>query len=365
MSLSEPPASCKVLVTDLDNVLWKGVIAEDGLNGIAFAAEGSGYPHFIYQTLIAKLRREGVVACAVTRNDLDAAMEPLRSGRMPLRADDFVAVVAGYHAKSAQIQQLADQLNLGLDSFVFVDDNPLELAEVAGRLPAVRAVPFPTTNEALPVFCDELTRLFGKRVITAEDAQRTELYRRRLASLVPSEAGGADLTMFLRDLQMKLTIRDRSGGDWTRAVQLINKTTQFSLNGRKVTSEEVARSVALGGRIYTATLEDRNGSHGEILACLVSPDGIVTSWGMSCRVFERRVEYAFCVWLSGQPTPPRQFEFDATARNAPCRQFLTTSAVGWNGEGPVMFDAARFAATHAADTSLFALAGPASISRCA
>jgi FkbH-like protein len=365
LALSPPPASCKVLVTDLDDVLWSGVMAEDGLDGIAFGAEGSGYHHFIYQSLLAKLKRDGVLLCAVTRNDAQVAVEPLRSGRMVLREDDFVAVMASYQAKSAQIQQLAHELDLGLDAFVFVDDSPVELAEVSARLPAVRCLPFPASSEAVPAFCHELSRLFAKGVVTAEDAERTELYRRRMASLPPSEAGGADLTAFLRRLDMKLTIHDRSTGGWTRAAQLINKTTQFSLNGRKVTDEEVTRLLALGGRLYTASLEDRNGSHGEILACLTSAEGLVTSFAMSCRVLQRRVEHAFWVWLAGQPDRPRQLEFAATPRNEPFRHFLTTSAFGWSGEGPVPFDAARFAAAHAGELSLFTLSAPATVSRCA
>jgi FkbH-like protein len=363
LALSKATASCKVLVTDLDNVLWGGVIAEDGMQEIAFAPEGAGYRHFIFQSLLAKLKREGVLLCAVSRNALEVAMEPLRSGRMLLGENDFVAVLASYHAKSAQIEQLANQLNLGLDSFVFVDDNPVELAEVSSRLPAVRCLPFPNKDETIPTLCDELTRLFAKRVVTAEDRERTAFYRRRLAAMAPREASGADLTAFLCGLQMKLTIHDRSTGDRTRVVQLINKTNQFNLNGRRVTDEEVDRALALGGRLYGATLEDRNGSHGEILACLISPDGLIRSFVMSCRVFQRRVEHTFLAWLAGQADPPRELDFAATPRNEPLQQFLADPAFDRVGDGPVRFDAARFAAAHAADLSLFALCAPASISR--
>jgi FkbH-like protein len=364
-ALRNAPAPCKVLVTDLDNVLWKGVIAEDGLDGIRFGADGGGYPHFIFQTLLGRLRREGVILCAVSRNDPDAATEPLRGGRMQLGEQDFVAVVAGYGAKSAQIEQLAARLNLPPASFVFVDDNPVEIAEVAARLSEVRCVQFPGTSDALPAFCDCLTRLFEKRTVTAEDAQRTELYRRRLAALAPSDADGADLTTFLQRLEMKLTICDRSSGDRTRAVQLINKTTQFNLNGRAVTEGEIAAVLAQGGRLYTATLEDRHGSHGEILACLMTAEGVVTSFAMSCRIFQRRVEHAFCAWLAAQSAPPREFDFAETARNLPFRQFLAGSAVGWGGRGRVVFDAARFAARHAGDLSLFIVSAPSLVSGCA
>jgi FkbH-like protein len=357
-ALAAPTPSRRVLVTDLDNVLWAGVLAEDGIDGIAFAPEGTGYRHFIFQSLLSRLGREGVILCAVSRNDLDVAMEPLRGGRMVLGADDFVAVLGSYQPKSAQIEQLAIQLNLGLDSFVFVDDNPVELAEVASRLPSVHCLAFPAKDEMILSLCGELARLFANPTVTAEDRERTELYRRRLSATLPLDAGETDLTGFLRGLGMKLTIRDRSEGDRSRVVQLINKTNQFNLNGRRVTEEELDRVLAPGGRLYGATLEDRHGSHGEILACLISADGVVTSFVMSCRVFQRRVEHAFLAWLAGQPHPPQQLVFAATPRNTPIQHFLGDPGFRRSGDGAVWFDAERFALAHAGDLSLFTLSAP-------
>ncbi|MGH7657241.1 MAG: HAD-IIIC family phosphatase, partial [Gemmatimonadales bacterium] len=324
--LDEEGPGAKVLVTDLDNVMWSGVIAEDGLEGIAFGAEGAGYRHFVYQTMLAQLKEQGVLLAAVSRNDPEVALAPLGDGRMRLGEEDFVAVVASYHAKSAQIRELANRLNLGLDAFVFVDDNPVELAEVGAELPEVHALEFPGRDDGLPALMEGLARLFARRTLTPEDRERTEMYRSRLAGMVPSDVEGADLTEFLRDLGMRLTIHDRSTGSRTRAVQLINKTNQFNLNGRRVTDEQVGEMLAAGGRLYTASLEDRHGQHGEILACLVSADGVVESFVMSCRVFQRRVEHAFTVWLAYRPSPPVRFVYARTERNGPLRSFLEDDA---------------------------------------
>lgn len=336
----------KVLVTDLDNVMWSGVIAEDGLEGIAFGAEGAGYRHFVYQTMLARLREQGVLLAAVSRNDPEVALEPLRNGRMKLGEEDFVAVVASYHAKSAQIRELASRLNLGLDAFVFVDDNPVELAEVGAELPEVHALEFPGRDDGLPALLERLSRLFARRDLTHEDRERTAMYRSRLAGMAPSDAEGADLTAFLRDLAMKLTIHDRSAGDRIRAVQLINKTNQFNLNGRRWTDEEVAGVLGAGGRLYTASLGDRHGQHGEILACLISADGVVESLVMSCRVFQRRVEHAFMVWLASRPEPPVRFAYAQTDRNGPLRSFLEDEGFSARAGG-VAFDAVGFSAAHA------------------
>jgi FkbH-like protein len=316
------PQPKKVLVTDLDNVMWSGGIAEEGLQGIAFEQHGRGYPHFIYQGLLRRLLCDGALLAAVSRNDAEIAMLPFRTGRMPLREEDFVAIVASYNAKSAQISELALRLNLGLDSFVFVDDNPVELTEVSLALPAVRCVPFPHQADALAGFLSELSNLFGRREVTAEDRDRTDLYRRRLEGLTPSAMSGADISRFLKDLDMTLTLHDRSHGDRTRAVQLINKTNQFNLNGRRVTEPEIGEAVKAGGRLYSASLSDRSGSHGEILACLVSVDGVITAFAMSCRVFQRRVEHAFLAWLASQPHPPAAMDWASTPRNEPFAQFL-------------------------------------------
>ena len=348
-----PPEPRKVLVTDLDNVMWSGVIGEDGLQGIQFSPEGVGYRFFLYQTLLAKLQREGAILAAVSRNDEDLALAPFRAGGMTLGEGDFVSIVASYNAKSAQIAEIAHRLNLGLDAFVFVDDNPIELAEVSGQLPAVRCVQFPPNDEGIPRLFDELAELFARAAVTGEDRERTTMYRRRLEGMAPSDAQGADITTFLRGLDMTLTLHDRTTGDRARAVQLINKTNQFNLNGRRVTDEEVEVVLASGGRLYGASLTDRSGSHGEILACLIDGERVVRSLVMSCRVFQRRVEHAFLAWVAGQDSPPTALEFAQTERNEPARQFLSDAAFQHNGL--ITFDAARFAADHRADVSLFTL----------
>ena len=157
---------------------------------------------------------------------------------------------------------------------------------------------------------------------------------------------------------MTLTIHDRARGDRARAVQLINKTNQFNLNGRRLTDEQVRATLDAGGRLFGATLADRTGDHGEILACLVAPDGTIESLVMSCRVFQRRVEYAFLAWLVAQPNPPTGFRWASTARNAPFQQFLSQVAGPLNGAGVVRLEPASVAARHASDVALFALHQP-------
>ncbi len=355
-SRAEP---AKVLITDLDNTLWAGIVGDDGVEGLHFGPEGTGYVHFVYQTYLARLRREGVLLAAVSKNDEAVALAPIKAGRMVLKEEDFVAVLASWNAKSAQIRQLAGVLNLGLDAMTVVDDNEVELAEIRLELPQVQTLRFPSQAAELPALLSALGARFGRAQITAEDRQRTEMYRRRLEGMVPSDVEGADLTQFLRDLKMRLLLHDRSRGDRTRAVQLINKTNQFNLNGRRISDAEVGAVLDAGGRLYSATLEDRTGSHGEILACLVDPTGVVTSFVMSCRVFQRRVEHAFVAWLGGQSPVPVAFAFEPTARNEPLRTFLSDAVGSLDGAADIPFDAGALSGRYSDDLALFDLQRPA------
>ena len=347
------PESAKVLVTDLDNTVWAGIIGDDGPDGIHFLPEGKGYAHFLYQTALKRLHGDGVLLAAVSKNSAEAVLPPFRGGRMVLREEHFVAIIASWNAKSAQIRELASRLNLGLDAFVFVDDNPVELAEVALALPAVRCVRFPSAAAELPALLDALATEFARREVSAEDRQRTELYRRRLAGMLPVETSGADVDRFLHELEMVLTLHDRSTGDRTRAVQLINQTNQFNLNGLRRTDDEVADVLAGGGRLYTATLADRTGSHGEILSCLMRGDGEVVSFVLSCRVFQRRVEQAFLAWLAARTLAPTAFAFAATAKNEPTVRFLEALLGQAPADGRLPLDATHIAARGGADLAFF------------
>ena len=349
--LAPPLGAFKVLATDADNTLWAGIVAEDGIDAVTADPHGRAFRHFIYQGFLKRLKAAGILLAVVSRNDQDVVQAPLARGRMPLVLDDFVAIRADYGVKSDHIQALAEMLNVGLDSIVFVDDNPIELAEVTAALPRVTCLQFPATDDELPHFLGRLGKVFDRPQLTAEDASRTELYRRRLASLPPVDAAG--LSDFLLGLGMVLVPREWRGGDWSRAFQLINKTNQFNLNGARLSEAELTATLENGGRLFTSGLEDRTGSHGEILACLIDGSNRVQSLVLSCRVFQRRVEYAFFVWLIKHlGVSSLSFAFIQTERNDPMQRFLADPAFI---EGPDCWSlrCERFAVAHADDFTLF------------
>lgn len=328
-----PRVPCKVLVTDLDQVMWHGIIGEDGVDGIQYRPEGSGYPHFLYQQALQRLKQSGTLIAAVSRNDADLARAPFEAGQMTLKDTDLVSILGSYQPKSAQIRHLLEQLSLGLDSVVFVDDNPVELSEVGTALPQVHCLRFPDTLAEFPNFLTKLMAHFEQDATSQEDQQRTELYRTRLKGMAPVAAEGADLTAFLASLAMTLTWHDRSQTQRDRALQLINKTNQFNLNGKRWTEDELNAVLADGGRLYSASLADAHGEHGEVVACLIDSEGCIRAWVMSCRVLQRQVEAVFLHVLAGQAGTTETLRFDRvnTERNRPMQDFLTTLSLDNDG----------------------------------
>ena len=313
----------KIIVTDLDHTLWHGILGEDGLNGITAEPEGCGYIHFIYQSMLKRLKRFGTLIAVVSKNDEDLVDAALSSDKFILKREDYVSVCASYQPKSLQIRQLAKSLNIGLEHFIFIDDNPLEIQEVGQAVPTVTCIQFPKDGSGLVSLMENLHSLFPTHNVTDEDSSRTDLYRKMAHSAVPVSGEGHNIAAFLGSLSMKMTIHDRGIGDRTRAVQLINKTNQFNINGVRREDEDVTKLLEQGCKLYTGSLSDVNGNHGEVLAVLIDLQGFVLSYVMSCRIFQRRAEFVFLGFLSTLGFSKMVIKYEKTDRNEPVRMFLS------------------------------------------
>lgn len=284
----------KVLVLDLDNTLWGGVVAEDGLEGIELGdTSPRGEAFKAFQKYIASLKDRGVLLAVCSKNDLAKAVEPFeKHPEMVLRRDDLVSFKANWEPKSENLRRMAAELNLGLDSFVLVDDNPAEIEIVRQFAPEVATLllgPDPAGYVAQLQDC----RLFEPRTITAEDAERTGLYlsdarRREL------QASVTDMDAYLTSLAMEAVISEFIPVDVPRLTQLINKSNQFNLTTRRRSEAEVVtvmndpRHVA-----FSVRLKDRFGDHGLISIVIgkkIGPAMRIDTWLMSCRVLKRQVE---------------------------------------------------------------------------
>jgi len=281
----------KVLVLDLDNTIWGGVVGDVGVQGITVGAETAEGEAFVaIQRLAHDLAARGVILAVCSKNDEENAREPFRKhSGMILREDDFACFIANFEDKATNLRRIAQTLNVGLDALVFVDDNPVERAWVLRELPEVAVVDLPE-DPALYCAAIERAQLFPLHRLTEEDLGRNRSYRAR-AVVAQAQASG-NVTEFLQSLEPVVTLEPVNATSLERIVQLIAKTNQFKLNPRTFTSEEL---IGLGAGVFAIRFRDRLQDYG-IVAVVVTnieeDELIILNWVMSCRVFCRRLEHA-------------------------------------------------------------------------
>lgn len=316
------PAPKKVIVTDLDFTFWHGVLGEVGPDCVGHGPQGSGYIHFLYQSYLKKLKNAGILLCISSKNDLDLVETAFKQNDFVISFDEFVSIKASYGSKSAEIEKLSHEINIGLSDFVFIDDNPIEIEEVKVSLPSVSSIQFPKDATGLSEIFDRLQKLFPLHGVTSEDANRTALYKKMSQSSISSNKGG-DITKFLESLRMEIEVSERNIDNFERAIQLINKTNQFNLNGIRRSADEVNAILKDDGKLFTAGLKDKNGDHGEVLAILIDKNHKVVSFVMSCRVFQRQAEVIFILMILKFIVSEVIMSYEATDRNEPVKLFLS------------------------------------------
>ncbi len=286
--------SRKLLVCDLDNTLWGGVIGEDGLDGIELGeGSGAGEAHKALQVYLRELRERGVLLAVCTKNDRAVAELPFREHpEMVLGLDDFVAFEASWGPKSEGIQRIAEELDLGLESIVFLDDNPAERLQVQSFLPGVRVPDLPDDVSEYVEALDR-GRHFEAFHVGSEDRRRTEAYRAR-RSAGDLEAKTGDYDSYLRELEMTALVSPFRPTSMARTAQLVGKTNQFNLTTERLTRSQL-EEIASDPLHITRTLhlKDRFGDHGIVSVLLAErvDDALdIRIWLMSCRVLKRRVE---------------------------------------------------------------------------
>jgi len=289
--------SKKCLALDLDNTLWGGVIGDDGLEGIRLG-EGSavGEAHAGLQRYAKLLKDRGVILAVCSKNDLATAEAAFREHpEMVLRRSDIAAFVANWNDKVENLRVIAEQLNIGLDSLVFVDDNPAERARVRESLPMV-AVPELPADAAHYVRCIADAGYFEAVSFTDEDRHRAGQYAANADRQALRDVSQS-MDDFLRGLDMSVVFGSIVPVDLARVAQLINKTNQFNTTTRRYTTEELSGFAAAPENItFQFRLLDRFGDNGLVSVMILrpvpdEPDVLdMDSWVMSCRVFGRQLE---------------------------------------------------------------------------
>jgi FkbH-like protein len=289
--------SAKVLVLDLDNTVWGGIIGDDGLEGIKIAqGDAIGEAHLAVQRMALDLRKRGILLAVSSKNSDEIARAPFEQHpEMLLKLEHIAAFQANWNDKATNIQAIAEELSLGLDSIVFLDDNPAERGLVRKLLPEV-AIP------ELPEDPSEYARIlsaggyFEAVTIAAEDLKRASFYQDNTKrARLKGRAGGVDA--YLASLAMTIAFQPFDAKGRTRIVQLINKSNQYNLTTRRYGEPEILE-VERDPEVFTlqVRLADIFGDNGMISVVICRPLGKETweidTWLMSCRVLGRKVEHA-------------------------------------------------------------------------
>lgn len=334
--------SRKVLVLDLDNTLWGGVLGEDGPEGVKLSEDGIGKAYRDFQKCVKALKAIGVLLALNSKNDEDAVREFLeKSPMMVLKSTDFAAQRVNWKNKADNLREIAKELNVGLDSLVFVDDSPAERALVRQCVGEVAVPDFPADAALLKSwFLGEVVyRYFPRVKLTEADLNKTGQYERNQKR----REWGSRLKLedFIASLEIRLVLRKNDPQTAARIAQLTQKTNQFNLNNRRCTEAEVTHYMAgETGAVYGVEYEDKFGHEGLIGVCMVRREGEcgrIDNFLLSCRVLGRGVENGFLslVLLDLQTAGLTRVsaQYIVSSKNSVARNFYSNCGMRALGEG--------------------------------
>jgi len=266
----------KCLVLDLDNTLWKGIVGEDGVDGIV--------PDVDFQKYILSLYDKGVLLAINSKNNEKDAYDAIDNNKdMILKGKHFAAHRINWNDKATNMRELADELNLGMDSFVFVDDSAFEQDLIRSSFPEIAVVPINRLNTYTG---------FSSKGITEEDKKRSQMYKdeKKRNEL---KFSSIDVDDYLRTLELKVKIKEVSKETIPRTSQLTQKTNQFNLTTRRYSEDDIKNFVKKGWKIWTLEASDKFGDYGIVGVVILEPKGDIwniDTFLLSCRILGRKVE---------------------------------------------------------------------------
>lgn len=286
----------KCLVLDLDNTLWGGVLGEDGLEGIRLGLEPPGNAFYEFQKTIKALHYRGILLAINSKNDWDLVREAFETHPyMQLKIDDFACIRINWQDKAQNMREIAKELNLGLDSFVYMDDNPAERFLIQSEIPEIQTVEMP---EDFSEFTRTLLQLDSFEILhlTEEDRQRKHLYQTE-AKRNELKNQFTDLGEYLKALEITVDVCLADAFSIPRIAQLTQRTNQFNLTTRRYTEADIKNFTrSQNHRVYYLKTQDRFGDHGITGACITCTDTSnceIDTFLLSCRIIGRGIEQAF------------------------------------------------------------------------
>jgi len=326
--LLQPPAAKKGLITDLDDTLWNGLVGEEGPDGVHWDLSNHAGLHGLYQQLLGSLAAQGTLLAIASKNDPAVADRALSRPDLLLRKESIFPVEVGWHAKSESVGRILKTWNIGADSVVFVDDSPIELAEVKAVWPEIECRLFPKKDYgAAERLLRELRDLFGKSSVGAEDALRLESIRAAAQRAEDPAQSGVSADVFLAQAESVMEVEFNPPPEDTRVLDLVNKTNQFNLNGLRHTESEWRRGLEdPGAFVMAVSYKDKFGALGKIAVLKGARNNgnvDVSAWVMSCRAFSRRIEHrSLEILFERFGAGEIRFRFQPTPKNSPLREMF-------------------------------------------
>jgi FkbH-like protein len=326
--LTRMPAPKKGLITDLDDTLWRGILGEVGIDGISWDLDHHSQMHAFYQCLLRALANEGVLLAVASKNEAALVQEAFSRKDLALSAGSVFPMEVSWGPKSEAVARILKTWNVGADSVVFVDDTALELAEVKAAHPEVECIQFPTKDSAaIYELVLGLRDLFGKSIILQEDSIRVDSIRRLHAGVATQQAAKAAPTSFLDQIEADMSFNFSKSPLDPRALELVNKTNQFNLNGKRYTEASWHKYfLDPTSFLMTVSYKDKFGPLGKIAVIVGRANKRlnVDMWVMSCRAFSRGIEYRCLEELFAKfDVDEIELDYWQTDRNSPLTQFLT------------------------------------------
>jgi len=319
----------KVIVLDLDDTLWGGVIGDDGIDGIKLdnnSPEGEAYLNF--QKYLKNLSLNGIVLCVCSKNDENVAKEVFKKHKQTiLKLEDFTVFKANYEDKAKNIKEISKTLNLGLDSFVFIDDSKIECSIVKKILPEVYVINVDSAEPSEYIKNIESYNLFYFKNSTKEDINRAASYK-KIKKYNEIKSNTNDLEKFLKELKPKISLEKINKTNVNRSAQLLAKTNQFKFNSKTYSEKELIKSKNQAIIISFRDKIQNYGIIGVLVFSIKKKDRIVEieNWVMSCRVFSRRIENYIMDYLIKLAKKKKynkiNFKFDKTKKNIYLQEFF-------------------------------------------
>lgn len=326
----------KIIVVDCDNTLWKGILGEDGVEGVKCDKNHEGVVYYYFQKFLKEKIKEGFLLCICSKNNYNEVEYLFKQEKFPLKWDDFLIKKINWNEKYLNIKEIANELNISENSMIFIDDNPFELNSVLNLTEVKKGILFKNSYENLFNIIQDYS--FQRKRILADDNDKQNKYiseQNRKQELNKFK----NIDEYLNSLDLKLSIHENDVINFDRVSQMTEKTNQFNLNKRRFTENELIKWEEDGNKIFTAKLIDKYGDYGIIALILLERKTELQfqleNYLISCRALGKKLEEKIYFEVEKRMNENKQnitlIKFKKTEKNKPAELFIKSlETYGYN-----------------------------------